>query len=331
MAAFTISYRLPSGGLKSEVIDAADRASALAQMKARGITPVSVKEGGTIAAAAKVAAKQPAWIKGAIAGLVVVIAAVIAFFCLMPTEKPAAPKVEKPKKVKVEKPAPRPRTVVKPLVTNAAPVVEAPKPIDPNARPTKVGEEINGYIKLPSGRLHKVKGVVTNSVSQTTRGWYSIFPHHCDNEIACYLTIVPGTPLLGNMKYNGRFRAEFIKSLETPIIVYEDDPEEVKELKRNVREAKINLKAAMDRGEDIEQIMRETREELQDLGRYKMDLERQLRELNKEKPMSVDDLQLAVDAANRMLEAKGIAPMKFGPLVRQKMLLEMQKGKGQMK
>lgn len=104
MAAFTISYRLPSGGLKSEVIDAADRASALAQMKARGITPVSVKEGGTIAAAAKVAAKQPAWIKGAIAGLVVVIAAVIAFFCLMPTEKPAAPKVEKPKKVKVEKP-----------------------------------------------------------------------------------------------------------------------------------------------------------------------------------------------------------------------------------
>ena len=62
-----------------------------------------------------------------------------------------------------------------------------------------------------------------------------------------------------------------------------------------------------------------------------MDLERQLRELNKEKPMSVDDLQLAVDAANRMLEAKGIAPMKFGPLVRQKMLLEMQKGKGQMK
>lgn len=104
MAAFTISYRLPSGGLKSEVIDAADRASALAQMRSRGITPVSVKEGGTITAAAKVAAKQPAWIKGAIAGLVVVIAAVIAFFCLMPTEKPAAPKVEKPKKVKVEKP-----------------------------------------------------------------------------------------------------------------------------------------------------------------------------------------------------------------------------------
>jgi hypothetical protein len=131
------------------------------------------------------------------------------------------------------------------------------------------------------------------------------------------------------MKYSGRFKDDFLESLETPIVIEPDDPDDVKGLKRNVREAKIQLKEALDRGEDIEQIMLDTRKELQDLARYKMDLTHTIYEMRRDKPMTTEELQDAVDAANKMLEAKGIAPMKFGPLVRQKMLMAMEQEKEQ--
>lgn len=319
---FTVKYRSADGALKTEVVEAASRAEVFAQMRERGIKPMAVVEGGKAAAAAG-AASRPVWLKGAIAGVAVVVAAIVAWQLLAPGEQVATPKPSGgPKAAKtLPESAPVQRTEsAQPAETNvveAAPVAA----VDPNARPTKVGEELNGYIKLPSGRLHKVRGVVTNSVSQTTRGWYSVFEHTSENEIACYLAIKPGTPLLGQMKYNGRFKADFLKSLERPILINPDDSEEVKELKRNVIEAKVNLKDALDRGEDIEQIMLDTRKELQDLGRYKMDIQRHVQELHREGKLSVDDLEDVVEAANKMLAEKGIAPMKFGPLVRQKMLM----------
>ena len=325
---FTVKYRSAEGGLKTEVVSAANRAEVFAQMKARGVTPTSVVEGGKLAELSSRAA-PPSWLKGALAGVFVVVAAVVAWLLLAPAEKPAAKPAPAPKKPKlIHTNVVRKAEAPKPVETNAV-VEAAPAPVDPDARPTKVGEELNGFIKLPSGRLHKVRGVVTNNVSQAVKGWYSVFPHHCDNEIACYLAIKPGTPLLGDRKYNGRFKEEFIRSLSEPIIVNEDDSDEVKALKRNVAEAKANLKEALDRGEDIEQIMADTRKELQDLGRYKMDIERHVRELHREGNLTVDGLQDVVDAANKMLAAKGIAPMKFGPLVRQKMLMMREEAKKQ--
>ena len=243
------------------------------------------------------------------------------------------PPEKAPGKVRIGKTTSPSKLPPKPTVTNVPPPVEAPSleppRVDPSMRPTKVGETVNGYIKLPSGRLHKVRGVVTNDFRKATQGKYAIFPHRCENEIACYLSLKPGDAIFGTMKYSGRFKDDFLESLETPIVIEPDDPDDVKELKRNVREAKIQLKEALDRGEDIEQIMLDTRKELQDLARYKMDLTRTIYEMRRDKPMTMEDLQDAVDAANKMLEAKGIAPMKFGPLVRQKMLMAMEQEKEQ--
>lgn len=206
-----------------------------------------------------------------------------------------------------------------------APVEPEVKPIDPNARPTKVGETLNGYIKLPSGRLHRVKGVITNSVSATQfKGAYEIFDHHCENEIACLLTIRPGEGLVGTPRYNGRFKKEFLESLKTPIVVSADDSPEEQELKRNVIQAKIELKDALDRGEDIEQIMLDTRKEYQDLARYKMELQGLINDYKKEEGVTDDDVEDFVQAANKKLEEKGIAPLNVGPITRQKLRMMRQ-------
>ena len=43
---FTVTYRGASGASESEVVEATSRADCLAQMRARGVSVMSVKEGG---------------------------------------------------------------------------------------------------------------------------------------------------------------------------------------------------------------------------------------------------------------------------------------------
>lgn len=222
----------------------------------------------------------------------------------------------------------------KPQITLAAPAEAKVKPpiekkvepakIDPNARPTKVGEVVNGYVLLPSGRLHKRQGVITNSVASRVKGAYHIFNHASDNEIACYLSLKPGDALIGPARYTGRFKERFLDSLKTPIIVMPDDTPAQAQLKRDVIAARLELKAALDRGEDIEQIMLDTRQELQDLARYKMELRKQFNELRRAEGATEKDVENLLVACNKMLESKGISPMKFGPITRRKLMTELE-------
>ena len=45
---FTVTYRGADGALVTDAVEAANRAECFAQMKARGITPMGVKEGGSV-------------------------------------------------------------------------------------------------------------------------------------------------------------------------------------------------------------------------------------------------------------------------------------------
>ena len=199
------------------------------------------------------------------------------------------------------------------IATNV--VVEAPKSVDPNARPTKVGEVVNGYVMLPSGRIHKPTGVVTNYVANYGKSKYSIFEHRSDNEIAALLMMNPGDTLVGTKRYDNWFAKQFLKSMETPIVASaEDEPWKV-DLKKSVIQARLELKKAYDNGEDIEAIMAESRQQLQDLSKYKQSMKKlyvqTIKECKTEK--QVDELQQAV---NMMLEEKGCAPMDFTPLTK---------------
>lgn len=186
-------------------------------------------------------------------------------------------------------------------------------------RPTKVGEVVNGYVMLPSGRIHRRVGVVTNSIASRPKGKYAIFSRSCNNEIACYLTLKPGAIILGNLQHDGRFKKDFLESLKEPIIISDEDSQENAQLKRDVIEARLFLKDALDRGEDIEKIMQETRAELQDLMRVRIKHENLFREQlkNCETEQDVDDL---FKACNKMLEEKGIAPLTYGPITKKNLL-----------
>lgn len=316
---WTITYRVKDGGLDQMSLEAESREAAFKELAARGVSAIRVEQTKGCAkprATSPKGGKAPsAVLKGALAGVIVVAAAVGTFWFLASDK--AAPEQSKGKAARIAEVTPAPSA---PKSNEGK--VEAPPKIDPNARPTKVGETLNGYIKLPSGRLHRVLGVVTNSATASIKGKYEIFDHACENEIAGFLSMEPGQGLVGTPRYNGRFKRDFLESLKHPIIVSKDDSPENAALKRNVIQAKIELKAALDRGEDIEQIMLDTRKEMQDLARYKQELKQQMHEMIKsDSKMTTEEMENLLKAANQMLDAKGIAPMTFGPLTRRKIMM----------
>lgn len=194
------------------------------------------------------------------------------------------------------------------------PVETAPLP------PQKIGETRDGYILLGSGKLHKVNGVITNDL-QHTKSKYSIFKYRSENEIARLLFLKPGVNLIGTPNYSA-LKDDFLKSLDDKIVINPDDTDEIKIIKQNVIEAKANLKAAHEKGEDIAQIMMDARKECQDLARYKRLLTQNIVEAIAED--STADVDSYIEAANKMLEEKGIAPLHLGPISKVKFQMEEQ-------
>ena len=147
------------------------------------------------------------------------------------------------------------------------------------------------------------------------KGAYAIFDEHVDNEIAAVLATEPGTMIIGNRTYGEAFERRFRNSIKRPIIVKEDDSDFNKTLKRSVIQAKIEMKAALDNGEDIGKMMSDARDELAKLGRYRAELEKTAtRQIAK--AQSDEDVEIVIEAVNKMLETKGIAPITGNALTR---------------
>lgn len=255
-------------------------------------------------------------VKGLLGGGIVVAALAVVLFLVFGGND--VPKVAK---------ADKGHGMIKEVTPAAAPKVEVeeekPK-IDPNARPTKVGEKLNGYVKLASGRIHKILGETTNDMSQVKND-YEIFDHWAENTIACLLTIKPGEALIDTPNYRGLLTKDFIESLKHPIIINPDDSERDKELKRAVTQTKIELKAAMDRGEDIEKIILDARAECQRLNQYKQFLQDEWHLKMQDQDATPEELSDFVSAANKLLEEKGVAPLRLSPIMKRKLMIEVQK------
>lgn len=148
------------------------------------------------------------------------------------------------------------------------------------------------------------------------KGRYRIFNNKVDNEIAFVVSVEPGTMVLGNRSVGPDFERRFLKSIENPIIINEDDSIYVKELKRAVIDAKLELKEAYDRGEDIGEIMDEARDELQRMARYKAQMEKEIVAMLSRGEVTAQDSEDMIKAMNIMLEKKGIGLIELNSMSR---------------
>lgn len=138
----------------------------------------------------------------------------------------------------------------------------------------------------------------------------SIFKHHSENIIASYLAMEPGTWVMRPTEYDAKFDNDFAKAIKEDIKILSDDSEEVRNLKQAVIEAKAYMQEEAKKGKAPSEIMTETSKEMYILGQYKRDLAEEISALKRDPNKSDDDVLLAVEAANKMLEKKGLKPLR---------------------
>ena len=181
--------------------------------------------------------------------------------------------------------------------------------------PQRVGEIRDGYRLLCDGTLHRVLGVVTN-----TPGKFSIadktFKHSADVELGNLLMVEPGDDLLGDTAgmYRG-FNKEFDEALTEPIEYSDDDTPIQREMQQAVNELRKELKDRRAKGEDVEKIMEDTRNQLKELSLYRQELEDEVRKLSTD-DLTQKDYDDLVAAANQMLKERGIKPLEMPSTVR---------------
>ena len=265
----------------------------------------TVKKGG---------AKAPNLGMGILAGLVCVVIALGVMYFMRDVEKPVEKAPKKPTAIKEVTPATAPAAKAK-EPTNAEKLrakyvwasIDIPddwdKPYPPQAyRP-------DGTLKRYSKYVH----VVTNKRSKISMSLAELtFSQSSDRAISNLLTVRPGEQLVGDITYDEGFMRRFLKSLETPIVIDEQNDTAVqKELKRLVIETRNDLKARHDAGEDIVAIMNETRQQLRELGIYREEIKKMVSDARKQSgEMSEQDERDLIAAANKMLADRGCEPLR---------------------
>lgn len=266
----------------------------------------------------KKAAPRP-W-RGLVAGALVVLVAAVVAWWLWPTGENAG-----------ETSAPQTKQRIKEVTPAAAPKAE---PVEEEKDPPgyykgkKISDDNRPPWMSPYHRIVDYGPIQTNKISASQIPFEErVFEEGVDQQIAGMLLVEPGTGFLGdcNGLYDG-FDKDFLESLKVPIIVRQDDPEEVKAIKRAVIEVKADLKARMDAGENLQKIMEDNWREMKELGLYRQELDEQLDQICAEDDsITEQDLDDYVAAANKMLTERGCAEMRTPLFLKEKVRMRAER------
>lgn len=308
---YTVTYRDSQGNVCCKTFDAKSRKNLFAVLKDQGLIPVKVTEGAIKVNDGKFFTKKNNILWGIIFSVITISG--IFFVCFNKTPLPEVRHTSSPEAKKVpEKPVTVKPAAIKNPVTNV--VIKEKRFWEVDA------SETNGFTEVQMKKWQKARRPppsYTNTTSLTEKPpSYAIFQTRCENEIACFLTMTPGETLVGTPHYTPKQKEEFIKALDAPMIFNKEDTVEQQELRRLVEETKIALKRRIAEGEDIGEIFISTREEFQDLARYKNNMANTLSELRKDPDTTIEEIDALIKAANAELEGKGIAPLKLGVITR---------------
>lgn len=151
-----------------------------------------------------------------------------------------------------------------------------------------------------------------------------VFKRRSEREIAEFLMVEPGTWMLLKPQFNDSFDQDFAASLNEAITFDKDDSDFQRELKQAVIDSKAEIAARVSKGEKASEIMNEMSTELYELGRYRQDIEKMVRDVRLNPAMTDADVEDCVKAANEMLEAKGAKPLTMPNMMFRQAVLKIQ-------
>ena len=312
---WSVTYRTKDGKQTVGVFEAESREALFKELSNKGIAAIRIEQGTSKRPQTITRQSAPNVLQGIAAGAIVIALATGAWYLLKQKH------VEPVHNAKVNKPSRIVEATPKIPSISVAPEPESPAPEEVPYWERESPEGLTFRQKMKWNIHHRAPAAYTNNTSQTEQQpAYAIFDTRSENSIAALLTVPPGTSAVGDPEYELWFTRDFLKSLETPIIVTKDDTPEEAQLKRDMIATKIDLKARYDAGEDIALVMKEAREELQRLSVYRTEIESAFREMTSKPGITEQDIDDFVESANIMLEAKGIEPMTLGPIAKRRLL-----------
>ncbi len=214
-------------------------------------------------------------------------------------------------------------TTVVPAVTNAPPAAQVTTNAVKTGRtekdwpPPDAYQDERGIWRHPGGMRVFDPRDRERAIKSPTKSNIPKFNHPVEREIATLLTVKPGMTLVGTPRYD-MLRKDLANALIDKIEISEDDSERDRRIKEEVIEAKKELVERVKNGEDVVEILKETRQELQRLSQYKREIQTLINEQVRDAENSDQDVADVFEAANRMLEEKGIAPLSPTPILRRR-------------
>ena len=146
--------------------------------------------------------------------------------------------------------------------------------------------------------------------TKQTPGKQAIFNNFCERKIASLLLVKPGAWMMRPPTYDARFDMDFAQHAVDSIDFSDKDTEEQRALKQAVIDTKKEFIARVKNGEKPSDIMNQAAQELYSLGQYKRNLEHEIKMAQKDASKSDQDIKDIVEAANVMLEKKGLPKLR---------------------
>lgn len=306
---WSVTYRSEDGRRASVEIEAADRNALFNELKQRGITAISIAEGRIPRKGRSSTAKHSGVnntlfsrvLLGLIAFAAVVAASICAWFLISsnagdPTETstakkvlPSKPPIEK-QKIEISK-APATNIVVETEKPNAR-LYKGVAVVSSSATTNGVDGAVIERLKLADGRTVKVVSLPK-----------PLFESPSDQLIAMALSSQPGQSV-APMPIDVNVEQAFLDSLMSPIRINDDDPDDVKELKANVLEARAYIADEVKAGKSVREVLEEYQMRMNDIADRHLMAVQELQKIKDE--YGVEEAREFAIRVNEAFRARGI-------------------------
>ena len=278
----------------------------------------------------------PAIVRGLLAGLAVVTAAGAAFWLVSrrQAERPEDRAPRKPGRIAEVAPAQATRATrngAERNVENTEPRNKDTRIIGKRGLPIetyghKTYRDEHGVLRYEGG-LRVYDPNRPSRKLQTKEAPPAIFPHSSENAIASIMTLTPGDLIVGEFEYGDDFIVDFNESLSHEIEYSADDTEYTRRVKDAVKAVKKELREAMNRGEDIAQIMNDAMNDLRNMAKYRQEIMAMVSETADSDDAPDEDVKDIIKAANMMFRERGIKEIDDNEFIRMSLILERERNR----
>lgn len=235
----------------------------------------------------------------------VAIVSIVVFLCWPEThseESLAIPTMPKATKATFQR-NPVESTVSKPIVNESPPtppkrMEDGVEVVSANITTNKSGAIIEKLTLANGKRLSKVHPPKP------------IFENASDQVIALALSVKPGQSMPPLPQLDKSLEQDFVNSLASPIVINDDDSEEIKRLKADVIETKAYIAEQIKNGGSLLEILREHQQMMNDTADHHLMAVEAAQKIKAE--YGADAANEFIDRVNESLRAKGIPEIERG-------------------